>query len=122
MGTWCDIPLGTRNEITYTPMMRSVLVQCTVEFSRHIHKPLGEAAEEDFLAVFECTVGNALQAGARWTPLARAFVLRFVGHVGKEAERLTTAFGEPHITGPRVRQAAEIAITHAREIEARLRA
>jgi len=123
MGAWCDIPLSRPSiEIGYTQDVKLTLVQCTMEFSRHITKPLAEGAEADFVDVFERTVGNAIQNGAVWSPMNRAWVLRFCGKVGKEAERLATQFAESHITGPRISEAAMIMIERARVIEARMTA
>jgi hypothetical protein len=123
MGAWCDIPLKTTNVVNYdNTVIRSVLVECTIEFGRQTGKPLGVGAEQNFLAIWEKTVGIALQNGATWSPVNRAWVLHFLGKVGKEAARLTTSFGESHVTGQRVNQAASIVIEHARKVEARISA
>jgi hypothetical protein len=122
MGAWCDVPLA-KNEIDYAnEIVRSVLVECTVEFARHIDKPFGEGAEANWLALFEQTIGRGLQNGAKWSPVNRAWVLRFVGRVGKEAAHLTTECGESRITGQRLSQAVSIVIEHARKVEARISA
>jgi len=123
MGAWCDIPLSRPSiEIGYTQDVKLTLVQCSMELSRHITKPLAEGAEVVFVGVFERTVGNALQNGALWSPINRAWVLRFSGKVGKEAERLASEFAESRITGSRITEAAMIVIERARAIEARITA
>jgi hypothetical protein len=123
MGAWCDIPLNRPSkEVGYTDDVKVILVQCSMEFSRHITKPLAEGAEADFVGVFERTVGNALQNGALWSPINRAWVLRFSGKIGKEADRLASECGESLITGQQIAEAAMSVIERAQAIEARITA